>query len=66
MLMEHQVDSCGDMLGHQPEANIQLNHNLENVPKENNIRLQLSLPHHLQHQHQPQHEHQHVYSLTSL
>lgn len=67
MLMKHQVDSCGEMLGHQPEANSHINNHLENMPKENNIRLQLALPHHLQqHQQQLQHEHQHVYSLTSL
>ena len=85
MLMEHQVDECGGMVvsldpsrgGHHSvhlgEGNLHLNHHLENVPKENNIRLQLSVPHqhhqqqqqHL-HQLQHQHEHQHVYSLTSL
>jgi hypothetical protein len=85
MLMENDVDNCDDMdanldhsrSGHHLVDGSLLSH-LDNVSKENNIRLHV--PHHLQqqqlqhHHQQQQHqqqlhyqlEHQHVYSLTSL
>jgi hypothetical protein len=69
MLMEQQVDSCGDLIGHpQADPGLHLSHPLENVPKESSVRMSvpLQLQHHPQQHQLLQHEHQHVYSLTSL
>ena len=70
MLMDHQVDSCGELIGHHMNHHHHQHHHhhhLENVPKDNSARLQMSVPQLQQQQQQLHHEHQqHVYSLTSL
>ena len=60
MLMENDVDNCDDMDANLDHCRSEHHHNhlgdgsllshLDNVSKENNLRLQLSVPHHLQQQ----------------
>jgi hypothetical protein len=74
MLMDEQVDSCGDLIAHHLNHH---HHHLDHVPKDGSIRVQMSVPqlqhqlhqqHQQHHQQQLQHEHQQhaAYSLTSL